>query len=247
MVIAGAVTALVMVAGYALRGPVQRGTAGQGERHRIAPEPHDQAGHGLGMIAPYARRLPALAAALGPPAGAGDEPAPLAPHRGPGSTGMSRNPQPRGRATGATAPSGRIMDLAARFPARPARFPVRSAERLVSQPVRAALLSIVQEGVTNARIQGSAHVQVSVDFQDTVRISVTSRPGQAANGPLAGSMSAAPGHGLAGLRERVRAVGGTLESGRTGDGSFLITARLPATPLRGGQDYMEPRCAPFAS
>jgi signal transduction histidine kinase len=36
------------------------------------------------------------------------------------------------------------------------------------------------------------------------------------------------GHGIAGMRERAAAVGGTLHAGPTVEGGFLVRARLPS-------------------
>ncbi len=40
------------------------------------------------------------------------------------------------------------------------------------------------------------------------------------------------GHGLAGMRERVTALGGTLRTGARPDGGWRVTARLPVGPTR---------------
>ena len=50
-----------------------------------------------------------------------------------------------------------------------------------------------------------------------------------ANDRAAGGPAAQAGSGLVGMRERVHAVGGTLEAGPTGDGRrWLVRARIPA-------------------
>jgi signal transduction histidine kinase len=41
------------------------------------------------------------------------------------------------------------------------------------------------------------------------------------------------GHGLLGMQERVRAVGGQLQAGVDGEGGWLIDAKLPTTAARG--------------
>ncbi|SCK40500.1 sensor histidine kinase [Streptomyces sp. WMMB 322] len=57
------------------------------------------------------------------------------------------------------------------------------------------------------------------------------------NGPAAGSAgppleTAGTGHGLVGMRERVRLIGGSLETGHLPDGGFRVAARIPLLPAQ---------------
>ena len=82
---------------------------------------------------------------------------------------------------------------------------------------------IVQEGLTNARKHGGAQVDVAL----------RKRPGgiqvEVADGGRTGApmVTAGPGHGLTGMRERVAAVGGSLVAGPEPDGGYRIVAWLP--------------------
>jgi two-component system sensor histidine kinase DesK len=93
----------------------------------------------------------------------------------------------------------------------------------VSRGVQVAVCRVVREALTNvARHAGPADVRVDVGREaDVVLVTVTD------DGP-SGSWRAAPGagHGLAGLRERVGALGGELHAGRAGAG-FRLSARIP--------------------
>jgi signal transduction histidine kinase len=88
---------------------------------------------------------------------------------------------------------------------------------------------VVQEGITNALKHASgAPIKVAVDASAT-RLAVTVE-----NGPPAGTSNrltgAGGGYGLAGLRDRVAAGGGSLEAGPTTADGWLLAAQLP----RGG-------------
>jgi signal transduction histidine kinase len=84
---------------------------------------------------------------------------------------------------------------------------------------------VVQEGLTNARKHGGPAVAVDlVAGPDALVITVTSDPPSGGSGAL----TQEPGHGLTGLRERVAAVDGTLETTRADDGAFTLRVRLPA-------------------
>lgn len=81
---------------------------------------------------------------------------------------------------------------------------------------------IVQEGLTNVlRHSDRTGATVRISYtQDAVTISVVDE-GRPVVRRLTG------GHGLAGIRERVSALGGTFDAGPTDDGRHLIHAQLP--------------------
>lgn len=86
---------------------------------------------------------------------------------------------------------------------------------------------IVQEALTNAiKHAGPADVRVLVRWApDALELEVSDNgrgPGAATGGP--------PGHGIAGMRERVALHGGSVYAGADADGGFAVRARLPLTP-----------------
>ena len=85
-----------------------------------------------------------------------------------------------------------------------------------------AVFRIVQEALTNARRHApGSPVRVRVDGGGTALcVEVRNGGGRAARSVRGG------GHGLVGMRERVRMHGGTLEAGPTPDG-FVVRAQLP--------------------
>ena len=82
---------------------------------------------------------------------------------------------------------------------------------------------VVQEALTNAlRHSRSPELDVRVsDEPDRITLRVTSR------GAPHRSTYGGTGSGLAGLRERVEALGGELVAGRDGEGAFVVSAVLP--------------------
>ena len=91
--------------------------------------------------------------------------------------------------------------------------------------VHAAGYRIVQEALTNVlRHAGAAHVRVGVGRDvAAVRVEVLDDgSGSAANG------AGGSGTGVAGMRERAAALGGTLEAGPAGGGGWRVRATLPA-------------------
>jgi signal transduction histidine kinase len=85
------------------------------------------------------------------------------------------------------------------------------------------LYRIVQEGLTNVvRHAGlvTTTVRVRQDHGQLVVDIESAAPTRHASTPGAG-------RGLAGMRVRAAAVGGTVEAGRCGDGGFAVHAELP--------------------
>ena len=96
-----------------------------------------------------------------------------------------------------------------------------------------AAYRIVQEALTNTLRHGgatSARVELTLG-PDEIALAVTDRPSpaeEASPPPETGTADAPLGaHGLTGMHERARALGGTVEAGRAPDGGFRVTARLP--------------------
>ena len=91
---------------------------------------------------------------------------------------------------------------------------------------------VVREGLTNAAKHAPGapvRVRLTADGGE-IEIEVRNEPSTEASS-LAATGS---GLGLAGMRERVESVGGTLDSGRTDDGGWRLSARLPvAAPVPG--------------
>ncbi|MFD7909971.1 sensor histidine kinase [Streptomyces sp. NPDC059752] len=85
---------------------------------------------------------------------------------------------------------------------------------------------IVQEALANVvRHAPGAPTRVSVTVdEDEVLVLVVNGPARDAVVELEGSGT---GHGLVGMRERVRLTGGTLDTGPLPDGGFRVAARLP--------------------
>jgi signal transduction histidine kinase len=80
---------------------------------------------------------------------------------------------------------------------------------------------IVQESLTNVvRHSGAATATVLVRYELDAVVVEVSDDGRSGNGFV-------PGFGIAGMRERAAAVGGTLEAGRTPGSGFRVHARLP--------------------
>ncbi|WP_243709698.1 sensor histidine kinase [Micromonospora sp. 15K316] len=200
-----------------------------GERLRVAQEVHDVVGHGLAAIhmqAEIALHLlekrpeqahTALAAISRTSKEALDElRVTLAVvRRGDGTAerapapGLAQVPALRDRLAGAGLP------VTVRVDGEPTALPVA---------VDLAAYRVVQESLTNVlRHAGPATAAVRIRYAATeveVEVTDTGR-GVAATG------SAPTGSGLAGMRERVTALGGTFDAGPAAGGGFRVHARLP--------------------
>jgi signal transduction histidine kinase len=92
---------------------------------------------------------------------------------------------------------------------------------------------IVQESLSNAaRHAPGARISVTVDESPPyVRITVSNEP--PATGQPHADGTTQPGHGLAGMRERVTLLGGRLRTGPEPDGGFAVRAVLPMNDTAG--------------
>ena len=200
------------------------------ERARIAREMHDVAAHHMSMIAVQAETAPyrlddlpesarAEFATLNESARAAladmrkllrvlrsDEPA-------------SKTPQPRLADLPELVRATRRAGVAVQLSMRPVKGSVPPA-------VEVCAYRIVQEALSNARRHaGGSDVEVSVELQgDSLRLAVRNGRG-AADGT--GSSDERPGLGLLGMTERVALLGGSLTTGPTDGGGFLVAASLP--------------------
>ena len=95
----------------------------------------------------------------------------------------------------------------------------------ISRQTGAAVYRITREALTNVvRHAGASTARVRVDHRDG-RVEVAIRDDGA--GDNAGEQGPTAGHGIAGMRERAEALGGSLSAGPSSDGGFLVTASLP--------------------
>lgn len=97
---------------------------------------------------------------------------------------------------------------------------------------------IIQECLTNARKHGDGSAEMSLTYTpDTLQI-VTRNP--CPNGEPTAAESGT-GHGMMGMRERLAAVGGSLSAGRSENGAFVMTARLPLSTERTSETEKQER------
>src|SRR5262249_12826744 len=89
-----------------------------------------------------------------------------------------------------------------------------------------AVYRVVQEAITNARKHApGAVVGVSVTGEPSSDVTVVVTNGLAVNGR--GEELPGSGHGLVGLRERVRLLGGTFSCGPVPGGGWRVEAHVP--------------------
>lgn len=98
-----------------------------------------------------------------------------------------------------------------------------TADQVQAGPAMAAHTAyrVLQEGLTNARKHAPGHEPTATVEQSGDRLIV-----QVENRLGPGAQPTGPGYGLIGLDERLRLVGGTLETTRTED-SFILRAEVP--------------------
>jgi signal transduction histidine kinase len=105
----------------------------------------------------------------------------------------------------------------------PVDLRIEGEPRPIAPGIDLSAYRIVQEALTNAlKHAGPAHARVTVRYGDReLDVEI------ADDGEGAAEETPAGGHGLVGMRERVRIYGGELEAGRRRGGGFRIRAKLP--------------------
>ncbi|MEQ4305993.1 sensor histidine kinase [Plantactinospora sp. B6F1] len=210
------------------------------ERTRIAREMHDVVAHHMSMIAVQAETAPYRLAGLPEPARA--EFTAIAGSAREALTDMRRllGVLRSESAAPQTAPQPGLADVpelveAARragMAVTVAAGPAPAEGRPVPEAVGLAAYRIIQEALANAaRHAPGTAVRVLLDADDrALTVGVWNDPvgTPGAGGP---ADSAGPvGHGLTGMRERVRLLGGRLRAGPTDDQGYAVTAHLPYHP-----------------
>jgi signal transduction histidine kinase len=110
----------------------------------------------------------------------------------------------------------------------PAELAEKGDPALASPVVGRTAYRVVREALTNARKHApGAHVLVSVTYDESqVCLVVTNGP--AAPGAVSELAATGSGLGIAGLRQRIDLVHGSLQAGQTPDGGFRLEATLPS-------------------
>ncbi|MCA2227150.1 sensor histidine kinase [Nonomuraea aurantiaca] len=103
-------------------------------------------------------------------------------------------------------------------------FQAEGAGPALDEEAELVMYRALQEGLTNAaRHSGARRVEVVLGASDgRVELAVTDDGRGAADEEVGG------GHGLAGLRQRVTALGGSLHAGSRAEGGFALRVYLPA-------------------
>jgi signal transduction histidine kinase len=106
----------------------------------------------------------------------------------------------------------------------PVTLEIRGSRPELPAGLDLAAYRVLQEALTNViKHGGCAATEVRVQYRaDAVEVLVSDRGRGGVDARLAGS-----GHGLVGMRERVRMYGGELHAGRRRGGGFEVSARLP--------------------
>ncbi|WUW29998.1 sensor histidine kinase [Streptomyces sp. NBC_01462] len=117
----------------------------------------------------------------------------------------------------------RLPELVEQAAAAGLAVEVRGTPPKLPPGIDLAAFRIVQEALTNVvRHSGSRHARVRIEpAGDALRLRIDD------DGPGTGADAGGSGHGLAGMRERAVALGGTIEAGARDDGGFRVLAVLP--------------------
>ena len=113
----------------------------------------------------------------------------------------------------------------------PVTLAVAGTRRPLPAGAELAVYRVVQEALTNAiKHAGGATTQVELEWGDDALVLRVADRGDGGAGPgLSGA-----GHGLIGMRERIRVYGGDVRSGPRPGGGFEVLARLPLARAEAG-------------
>jgi signal transduction histidine kinase len=192
------------------------------ERNRIARDIHDGLGHYLTVVAVQLQAaralLPAQPDRAGEAIGKAERSAREALEAVRRSVGALREPDAR-------PPLHVALEELVRESGLEAGLDCAGEPRPLPEPAEQALFRTVQEALTNVRKHaGPARVAVRLDYLTPARVAVeVSDDGRGRR-----AASPAGGFGLAGLRERLGTVGGTLAADNRPGGGFLVRAEVPA-------------------
>ncbi|MEU8350961.1 sensor histidine kinase [Streptomyces sp. NPDC048845] len=219
---------------------LERQKAAEQERLAIARELHDIISHSVSVIAVQAESATYTTPDISPQAREGFQHIAASSRealnelrqllnvlRSSDTGSTSRVPQPT---------LGRLDELLAQHRAGgdTVRIEVSGTRQQLPAFIELTAFRIVQEALTNVRRHApGTRADVGLHYRDdhfTVRISNDGpRPSPAPTGT--------PGHGLAGMQERVTLVGGSLHYGRGPAGGFVVEAKLPNSFSEAG-DWM---------
>ncbi|MDX3005006.1 histidine kinase [Kribbella solani] len=192
------------------------------ERSRIAEDMHDSVGHELSLIALRAAALeldPTLPEEHRRAAGELRESAAMATERLGEIVGVLRDQDaptmPHDESVQALVERAAASGLAVQL--------VDEADGELAPMVDRAVHRVVQETLTNAskHAPGAAVTVTVTSREDAVQVEVLD------SGATRSVDAPSGGHGLAGLRERVRLAGGTLTAGPRTPSGFAVTATMP--------------------
>jgi len=194
------------------------------ERLRIARELHDSLTHSISIVKLQA----GVAVHLARKRGEDVPPALLAIQEASGEAMRELRATLEVLRTDEPAGTPALLVERARAAGLAAELTVSGQERPLPAAVDRAAYRIVQEALTNAaRHAGPAKVAVHLAYAEgrlTVRVED--------DGAADPSRPPVPGIGLTGMRERVTALGGTLEAAPREEGGFAVEARLPLRETR---------------